>query len=261
VCKRLRSSQHTSHIPVIMLTARAASQEKVRGLEVGANDYLAKPFVRQELLARVRSVLSWSRTQRDANPLTGLPGNVTIEAITSDRLTAGRPFAFLYVDIDQFKAYNDSYGYRRGDDIIRLTAEILVAVVEACGSPRDFVGHIGGDDFVLVTEAETGLPVAEEIVRRFEAVVPDQYNEDDRKKRYVEVTSRQGRMERAPLMGLTLVVVSTETRSFTHYAGLIDVVAQLKRYGKSRPGSLVVYDRRGDGIVESEPAARCKEEN
>jgi diguanylate cyclase (GGDEF)-like protein len=248
VCRRLRSSQQTSQIPVILITARGASQEKVRGFEVGANDYVVKPWKADELVARVRNALSWKRTYRDASPLTGLPGSITIEEIASTRLSRGQAFAFLYVDIDQFKAYNDYYGYKRGDEAIRLTARLLVSTVESKGSGDDVVGHIGGDDFVVVTAPERASGIAEEIVRRFDALVPGLYDEDARRTGGVEVLNRQGGVERIPLMTLTVAMVSTEMRRFAHYVALIDLVAQLKRYGKSLAGSTVVQDRRGDSL-------------
>ena len=265
VCRRIRASKRTGHIPVIILTARHESEDKITGLQAGANDYLEKPFAYQELLARVQGVLAWSRAQREASPLTGLPGNVAIEAVTSERLAAGQPFAFLYMDIDQFKAFNDRYGYLRGDDAIRLTATLLAGVVEERGGADDFVGHIGGDDFVAVCAAAHADGIAEEMVRRFDRAAPALYAPDDRLRGYVEVQSRQGGIERAPLMALTVAVVTAgEDRRFTHYAGLIDVVAQLKRYGKQQPGSLVVRERRGDALagyeVQSWPAAAAEKE-
>ncbi len=246
VCRAIRASQRTLHIPVIMLTAKTDSSDKVSGLEAGANDYLEKPFAVQELLARVRGVLAWSRAQRDASPLTGLPGNMSIEAVTTQRLTSGRPYAFMYLDIDQFKAYNDRYGYGRGDDAIRLLADLLVATTESVGTRQDFVGHIGGDDFVLVCDPEHCEAVSQELIRRFDAAVPALYSAEDRERGYVEYINRQGTQERARLMSVTVAMVTSDDGEFTHYAQLIDLVAQLKSYGKSRQGSVVVRERRTD---------------
>ena len=247
VCRAIRASQRTLHIPVIMLTAKTDSSDKVSGLEAGANDYLEKPFAYLELVARVRGVLAWSRAQRDASPLTGLPGNMSIEAVTLRRMASGQPYAFMYMDIDQFKAYNDRYGYGCGDDAIRLLADLLVATTENVGTREDFVGHIGGDDFVLVCDYEHGVAVSEELIRRFDAAVPALYSAEDRERGYVEYINRQGAQERARLMSVTVALVTSEDGEFTHYAQLIDVVAQLKSYGKKKQGSVVVRERRGDG--------------
>lgn len=254
VCRAIRSSQRTFHVPVIMLTAKTESEDKVRGLEAGANDYLEKPFAYQELLARVRGVLAWSRAQRDASPLTGLPGNMSIEAVTTQRLASGKPYAFMYMDIDQFKAYNDRYGYGRGDDAIRLLADLLIATTESVGSRDDFVGHIGGDDFVLVCDYANCDAVSQELIRRFDAAVPALYTAEDRERGYVEYINRQGAHERARLMSVTVAMVTSEDGEFTHYAELIDVVAQLKSYGKKKQGSVVVRERRGDGHAVQEVA-------
>jgi diguanylate cyclase (GGDEF)-like protein len=260
VCRRLRQSQHTSTIPIIMLTARSHSTDKVRGLEVGANDYLEKPFQRPELLARVRGLLAWSQAQRDASPLTGLPGSAALEAIVGERLAKGKAFGLLYADIDQFKAYNDRYGYRRGDEAIRFAADLFVATVECEGAAGDVVGHIGGDDFLIVTSAERAETVADAIMRRFDEGAPLLYSPEDRARGYVDVETRQGGVGRAPLMSLTIAVVTTDGQCFTHYAGLIDVITQLKRYGKTQQGSIVVRNRRGDTGSPAEPAGSVWQE-
>src|SRR5215470_73161 len=148
VCRRLRASYRTRHIPIIFLTAKASLDDKLHGLGDGANDYITKPFEMNELLQRVRNALEWSRQQRAASPLTGLPGNLSIDAEVRRRLDEQQPFALLSIDIDSFKSFNDRYGYQRGDETIRSLARILEESVQQPGVSGAFVGHIGGDDFV-----------------------------------------------------------------------------------------------------------------
>jgi len=151
VCRKMREDYRLSQIPVIILTARGELSDRVKGLEGGANDYLVKPYSNDELLLRVRNVLEWNVRQREANPLTGLPGNIAIERELKRRLGLKQPFAFLYIDIDNFKGFNDYYGYQKGDETISFLAGVLTKTVEKLGSREDFIGHIGGDDFVMLT--------------------------------------------------------------------------------------------------------------
>ncbi|MDM7916136.1 MAG: response regulator [Candidatus Eisenbacteria bacterium] len=246
LCRRMRESFRTSQIPIIMLTARGQLEDKIAGLTVGANDYLTKPYSLDELLVRVRNMLQWSRIQREANPLTGLPGNVMIDTEATRRIQAKEEFAFLYVDIDHFKAFNDYYSYQKGDEAIKLTAGILLRAVARFGSPNDFVGHIGGDDFVLLSTPEHARRVATEIVRDFDERIVQLYNGEDRARGYIEVTNRQNQIMRFPIMSVTVAGITSLGRNLTHVGQLTDMAAELKRYGKSRAGSIVVWERRAD---------------
>jgi CheY-like chemotaxis protein len=252
VCRLIKSHFRTAHVPVIMLTAKSDISDKVKALDFGANDYLVKPYEREEMLLRVRNLLNWSRSQREANPLTGLPGNVAIEKEVTRRLTDGNPFLFLYIDIDNFKAYNDHYGYLRGDLAIRLLARMLVDVTTELGQPSDFVGHVGGDDFVVLTVPEALSIFSNELIRRFDREVIDLFSPEDRKAGFLRVLNRRGEMEQFALMSLTIAAVPTNKYKIVHLAQLNDLASELKRYGKSLKGSVVVFERRGDG----QPVAR-----
>ncbi|MFN8547301.1 MAG: response regulator [Candidatus Eisenbacteria bacterium] len=245
LCRRLKSNYATSQIPIIMLTAKAEADDRLQGLNYGANDYLAKPYEQRELLVRVRNLLQWGKVQRDANPLTGLPGNHVIERELSERIARQEPFVFMYLDIDNFKAFNDFYSYQKGDQALRLCALILRQSCDRVGTPGDFVGHIGGDDFVLIMCPEKAREVGAEIIRRFDEEVPELYSATDRARGYIQVVNRQGELERYGLMTLTIAAVSSEARSITHIAQVSDIAAQLKHYGKEQKRSVVVWDRRG----------------
>jgi diguanylate cyclase (GGDEF)-like protein len=243
VCSRLRLDYRTSQIPIIMVTAKGEITDKVRGLEGGANDYLTKPYDNKELLARVRITLDWSRAQRQANPLTGLPGNRAIEAALQQKIETRQPFSFLYLDIDNFKAYNDHYGYNRGDDSIKFVADLIRASVAEVRE-GSFIGHIGGDDFCVITDYDCGDALGEEIVRRFDEQSPCLIEAEDLTRGYFEVRGRQGTREKVPFPSLTVAVVRDEGGKFEHWARVSDAAAELKAFGKSREGSVVVHDRR-----------------
>jgi len=252
VCRHLRAQFSTRHIPVVMLTARTDMPAKVHGLEGGANDYVTKPWNRNELMLRIRNVLEWSKQQRSASPLTGLPGNHSINDEIRRRLAAGMRFALLQIDIDHFKAFNDYYGYARGDQAIQMLARILTESVQRYGTADSFVGHIGGDDFVVLTEPEKAEALGEQILEWFNASSRELYDQEDRERGHVEVLSRRHTLERFPLMSLTIALVSTDRVPVTHLAELIDIVQELKAHGKGISGSVLVGERRHRENEESD---------
>jgi diguanylate cyclase (GGDEF)-like protein len=244
VCRDLRSTFATRHIPIILLTAKTEVIDKILGLEGGANDYVTKPWESRELMLRIRNVLEWSRQQRAASPLTGLPGNLSLNGEIARRISAEKAFAMLQIDIDFFKAFNDYYGYTRGDQAIQRMAGILVDATRDCGGPGDFVGHIGGDDFVILTETGTAEAIGARVIAEFNSAVEDLYDPADLKRGYVEVLSRQHVLERVPLMSVTIALVSTDRVPISHLAQLDDIAQELKTQGKGIAGSILVSERR-----------------
>src|SRR5438105_13901483 len=192
VAQRLRRNPRTANTSIIMLTAKAQSSDKVLGLTAGADDYIIKPFDPIELLARVKTTLRRARDNRNLSPLTGLPGNIRIEDEVQRRVEEAQPFALLNCDMDNFKAFNDHYGFLRGDRVIQATARILQDTVEEFCRTEGFVGHVGGDDFVVVVPPETGEPVANRIIERFDSEIPHHYDREDIERGFVEVEDRQG---------------------------------------------------------------------
>lgn len=244
VCKRIRSDRRNAFVPVIFLTARSAPDSRLEGLVGGANDYITKPYSREELLARVRNFITWSRAQRQCNPLTGLPGNPSIEAEVEGRLGQGAVFAFMYFDLDNFKAYNDCYSYMAGDGMIKLLARLLQEEVASLGNPEDFIGHVGGDDFVIITTPDRARGIARNILERFDREVLKHYRAEDRERGYVVVESRRGGLEKFPLVSLTVALVESDRHHIEHQAMLNDIVTELKQLGKLTPGSVVIEERR-----------------
>ena len=245
VCRKIRADHRHAQLPVIFLTAKTGQKARVEGLLEGANDYVEKPYEADELIARVKNLIAWGRAQRHSNPLTGLPGNVSIEKEVDTRLAGAREFAFLYLDLDNFKAFNDHYSYMAGDGVIRLLAQVLQDVVRDGAHPDDFVGHVGGDDFVVITGPDRCRAIAEEVIRRFDQDILQHYRADDRERGYVVVANRQGVEEHFPLVSVTIALIRTSPEQISHAAALEDRVAELKKLGKQSPGSVVVEDRRG----------------
>jgi diguanylate cyclase (GGDEF)-like protein len=253
-CRTLRAHFRSSHIPILLLTAKGGEEDKLLGLEGGANDYVTKPWTSRELVQRVRNHLAWSRTQRAVNPLTGLPGNVSILAERQRRADQGEPFAQMFLDLDNFKAFNDRYGFPRGDTAIQAVAEVLVEVVRGTGQPDDFVGHIGGDDFQVLTSPERAEDLAEAIKDGLEARLPLLYEDADRAQGFVRVFNRRHEFENFPLMSATIAVAVCDPAAGKHLAQVDDALRELKQFGKSLPGSVVVTERRRPAAKELEAA-------
>jgi diguanylate cyclase (GGDEF)-like protein len=242
--RRLRQDSRTATVSVIMLTARGLSADKLEGFSVGADDYIVKPFDTPELLARVRGVLRRAKEMRAVSPLTGLPGNVRIESEIEGRVKTADTFAILYVDLDHFKSFNDHYGFMRGDQVIQWTARLLQDVALEVGGASTFVGHVGGDDFVVVCQADLAERMAEEVIARFDARAADQYDDPDRVLGFIEVTNRRGEIQKFPLLSVSIGIASTARRSFSHYAEVVAIATEMKSYTKGTSGSSWAIDRR-----------------
>jgi diguanylate cyclase (GGDEF)-like protein len=216
----------------------------VGGIDAGADDYVVKPFEPKELTARIRMILR--RTERDleANPLTRLPGNVSILSELDRRLNSNALFAVCYADLDKFKAYNDKYGFEHGDEVIKETARILIRAVQKFGNSDDFIGHIGGDDFVVVTTPDKADDMCKKIILDFEKAAPSFYNEADRKKGYIIAEDRKGKEQKIPLLSISIGVVTNELRSISHVAQIGEIGAELKERAKRLERSNYVKDQR-----------------
>jgi diguanylate cyclase (GGDEF)-like protein len=244
VAQRLRRNPQTANTSIIMLTAKALSTDKVLGLTAGADDYIIKPFDPIELLARVKGTLRRAKEMRNLSPLPGLPGNIRIQEEIERNVREDRPFAVLYSDLDNFKAYNDQKGFVRGDRLIQATARIIQdGVVEYAGSDG-FVGHVGGDDFVAVVPPDFAEEVAKKIVERFEAMKHEFYEQEDLDRDYVEVEDRKGVMQKLPLVGVSVGIATTGVRRFAHYGEAVSVATEMKQFAKRDLGSSYAVDRR-----------------
>lgn len=246
VCKILKQDILLQHMPIIMLTGKGEVTDKIHGINAGADDYIVKPFEPNELIARVKMVLRRTVRDLDANPLTKLPGNVSIINELQKRMDKNEAFAVCYIDMDNFKALNDKYGFEKGDAVIKNTGKILIDTVHKKGTAQDFIGHIGGDDFVLVTTPDKVEELCKNIVTEFDAMVPDLYNKKDKDKGYIVGKDRQGNIRNIPLLSISIAIVDNEKRKIKHVAEIAEIGAELKTYAKTLKGSKYVTDRRKD---------------
>jgi len=242
--RRLRADPLMAALPIIMLTARAMTADKVLGLSAGADDYLVKPFDTLELVARVRSTLRRNQEYREVSPLTGLPGNTRILREISDRVQGGCDYAVCYIDVDRFKTVNDAYGFGRGDDFITALARSLHRAVAEAGLPPVFLGHVGGDDFVLVLTPNQVRPVTTRSVELFESAADELYDPEAAALGYLELTDRRGNVQRANLVTLSIGVALSTARQFSDPREVIAAASEMKSVAKTQPGSFVAIDRR-----------------
>ena len=246
VVKRVKSDLLLRHLPIIMVTGKRELEDKVGGMDAGADDYITKPFEPDELLARIRMTLRRSERDLEANPLTKLPGNISILNELSKRIENKSQFAVGYVDLDKFKSYNDKYGFERGDEVIRETARILLKATQDQNREQtgDFVGHIGGDDFVIVTTPEKIDRICNQVIADFQKVSASFYNEEDRKQGFIVAKNRKEQIEKVSLISISIGVVTNIFHTISHLAQIGEIGAELKAYAKSLEGSTYVKDKR-----------------
>jgi diguanylate cyclase (GGDEF)-like protein len=244
VCRQLKADGRTNHIPVVMLSARTQAQDKVASIEAGADDFITKPFDFSDLVARITINLIRARQKRDVSPLTGLPGGISIEAETKRRIAKNLMFATLYIDMDNFKPFNDIYGFPAGDKAIRILSSIIDEAVKELGNIDDFIGHGGGDDFVVITTPEKAGAIAEKVISDFDVQIITLYHQEDLKRGYSIFIDRLGRENFIPIMTLSIGVASNYKRRITTHWEVGEIAKETLNYAKSIPGSTYFVDRR-----------------
>ncbi len=245
VCRRLRSDWRFGDPSVILLTGRSLPADRNIGLAAGADDFIVKPFDPVELVSRVNLVLRRLEQVRSASPLTGLPGNLQIQRELQLRVAAGEDVALLYIDLDQFKSYNDHYGFLRGDEAIEALAEVLWNAAEE--RPDSFLGHVGGDDFIVLTHPDIAEVFVQDVIAGFEARVEHLYEREDAARGYIEIEDRQGRRRRIPLLTLSIGVATNLGREVHDHRALVDIATEMKEFAKRKDGNAVAVDRRAGG--------------
>ncbi len=245
---RIRKNPGLALIPVIIISGDDGPQEQACEFRLGADDFISKPFDSLELVSRVEGAVKRARRLLGANPLTGLPGTPAIEEEAGRCLEAGLPMAFYYIDIDNFKAYNDNYGYQKGDNVLKQTAALLARVQEDFAKDGVLVGHVGGDDFVMISAPGREEEIARTIAERFDALAPGFYSAEDAARGFLVSKDRAGEPREFPVMTLSIAIATNEKIKFTHYAKIVDTVVEIKKYLKAlkgRKGSAYFKDKRG----------------
>ena len=228
VCKQLRTTTRTSHIPIIFLTQKDERSDKIAGLELGADDYITKPFDIEELKLRVTNAISRQERESQTDPRTGLPSGRLIEDHLR-RIIRTQGWALLDCRLMHFERFKDVYGFITGDEVLRFTSLLLGEVVDEAGTANDFIGHPGGDNFVVITTAAAGPRIRDRLKARFNAEVATHYNFVDRERGYIVAKGQEGSEVQVPLMTMSIGLVTSETRQFSDIREITEMAADARR--------------------------------
>ncbi|HOG18709.1 MAG: response regulator PleD [Syntrophaceae bacterium PtaU1.Bin231] len=237
-----------SQLPVVAVLHDRTSLPGL--LSILVEDYVWKADLERELLMRARLSILRSERVVEINPLTRLPGNISINRQIEDRINRGDAFSFAYADIDAFKPFNDKYGFSRGDEVIKVTGRIILSMVKNRQPQGGFVGHVGGDDFVFITDIAVMEETAGEIVAAFDDLIPTFYDQEDREQGFIRSVDRRGKTRDFPIMGISIGITDTRCRRFSHYGELTETAAEMKKQAKQRRGSSFAVDQRRGNAPE-----------
>lgn len=247
LCKQIRTDEDNQITPIIVVSSNTDKYHKLEVLEQSVEYYIKKPVDTEYLYYTIKNLDRLLKMNRRISPLTGLPGNVQIHAELKKRISNREKFSVLYLDLDNFKAYNDVYGFLKGDEIIKYTADTIVRCVHNCIHEGAFVGHIGGDDFIAIVPILNCDEICKNIIASFDAHVTKFFTEEDVEKGYIEVANRKGIIEQFPLTSLSIGVVVADVGRFHNILEIGEVGAQVKHAAKSVMGSSYAIDRRKEG--------------
>ena len=242
VLNNLKSDPIFHQLPVLMVIDDAEDIPRWETLLV--EDYINKSVLEKECSSRV--ALSIIRAERsvEVNPLTKLPGNISINRQIQSRIDGGEVFALAYADLDHFKPFNDYYGFTRGDEVIRIAGRLILNIVKNKQPADSFIGHIGGDDFIFIISVNFVEDVAKEIIDAFDRIIPTLYEVEDRERGHVESRDRQGNIKKFPIISLSIGITSNSQRSFTHYGEVTEIASEMKGQAKHGRGSCYRIDKR-----------------
>ncbi len=236
VCRRLRTSTRTSHIPVIFLTQKDERSDKLQGLELGADDYITKPFDIEELKLRVTGAIRRSERESLTDPRSGLPAGRLIEEQLR-RIIREKEWALLDLRVNNFEAFKDVYGFVAGDDVMRFAAMMIGEVVDEFGTTSDFIGHAGGDNFIIITTNEAAVNIRQRLKDRFANEVQSHYNFIDRQQGFIQAPQPEGGVEKVGFMTLSAGLVSPSLHSFADIREITELAAEARRQDTAAPSA------------------------
>jgi len=244
LCSLIKSMPKYVNMPVIMLTSSDALNDKLESFDEGVDDYIVKDMDHQEINIRIQAVLRRYKQNLDSNPLTHLPGNNIIQKTIQRLIESGKRFSVIYADLDNFKAYNDKYGFVKGDEMILFAAKLIENTIHKYGNFEDFLGHVGGDDFIFITSPDKVAIICETIKNEMDEKIGELYSDEDRKRGYIVSKDRQGVVREFPLVTLSMAVISNEERRLSSIAEISEIAGELKKLAKSITGNSCVFDKR-----------------
>lgn len=244
VCEYIRKNPDNAITPMIVTSSSKEEDFREEVLKRVVEYYIPKPLHEVYFYYTIKNLARLIDANRCISNLTGLPGNIQIEIELKRRVSGRKLYAVLYIDLDNFKAYNDKYGFMNGDEIIKFTANTMRDAIQKYGTKGDFLGHIGGDDFVAIVSYENARKIGKEIIKQFDANIGDFYSEEDMKNGYVKIPNRKGRMEKYPLMTISVAMISNKIRKYDSVLELGEDGASVKKKAKTIEGSTFLENRR-----------------
>ncbi len=228
VCAKLRSALRTSHVPIIFLTQKDERSDRIAGLELGADDYITKPFDIEELRLRVQNAMRRAERESLTNPTTGLPSGKLIEEQLRG-LMRRKGWGLLYIGLTDLDAFTDVYGFVAGDEVLRFTALLMGETDDKVGGPDDFIGHVGGDDFIVITTEEKAQALADAAIKRFNQDIGSHYSFKDRERGYIVVKDADNKERQVSLIKMCIGVIFAHTQEFTDIREITEVSAEARR--------------------------------
>lgn len=243
-CKSIRSNEDNSITPIIVVSSNRDREHMIEVLKTDVEYYIKKPIEDEYFYYTIKNIVGLLTKNRRISPLTGLPGNVQIQTEMKKRLLNKEIFAIMYFDLDNFKAYNDVYGFANGDEIIKFTARTISKHIHQVENSDNFVGHIGGDDFVAIVGRTDYDEVCQNIIAEFDKFAVDFYSEEDVERGFVEVANRRGIIEQFPLTTISIAVVEVDSKIYKTTLEIGEVASQIKHKAKAILGSTYVINKR-----------------
>ncbi|KHK02283.1 GGDEF domain-containing response regulator [Desulfovibrio sp. TomC] len=240
----VKSENVYRQLPVALVMDEAQLGTDIDWCAAEVDELLTRPMTAPMLRARITLSLARATRSLDANPLTKLPGNTSIIGRIQDLIDRREDFALAYADLDYFKSFNDKYGFSRGDEVLMMTARIIVNTVRAVGGPKAFVGHVGGDDFVFIMAIDRVEEACRAVVSSFDGIVPHFYDADDRGRGFIQSVDREGNRRAFPLMAISIAVVFNRDGRLKHFGEASQTAMTLKKKAKENPKSCYVLDQR-----------------
>lgn len=244
ILKNLRKNQDYSTTPIILTSTSADKVHRVKMLEYGVEIYIVKPLNEMYFFYTIKNMSRLIASNRCISALTGLPGNIQIENEMKRRMASQEIYAILYMDLDNFKSYNDKYGFMNGDEVIKFTSDIIQESIQKYGVTGDFLGHIGGDDFVAIVNYDNARKIGRNITKLFDTRIKKFYNQEDIEKGWIKVVNRKGKMEKYPIMTITVAMISNKFINYKTTLELGEDGAMVKKKAKTIMGSTFLEDRR-----------------
>lgn len=247
ICKKIRSNEDNSITPIIVATANESKKHKIDILKTEVEFIIRKPIDNDYLYYTIKNLLRLMDTNRRVSPLTGLPGNVQIQAEMKKRMLKKEDFIVLYFDLDNFKAYNDTYGFLAGDEIIRQTSKTILNHINNNNNEdmsHNFVGHIGGDDFVAILNDKDYEKICQNIILEFDHAILEYYTDEDKERGFIKVPNRKGIIEEIPLVSISIGIVEADKGRFHNVLEIGEIGAQVKHMAKVTQGSAYAINRR-----------------